>query len=65
MQPMDVEVIIEIPRGSRNKYEIDHETGAVWLDRNHLDGGRLVQLQLHLHRTRDRHGADLQAEVAA
>ena len=30
---MDVEVIVEIPRGSRNKYEIDHETGAVWLDR--------------------------------
>lgn len=27
------EVVIEIPRGSRNKYEIDHETGAVWLDR--------------------------------
>ena len=30
---MDVEVIIEIPKGSRNKYEADHETGAVWLDR--------------------------------
>jgi inorganic pyrophosphatase len=30
---MDVEVIVEIPKGSRNKYEIDHDTGAVWLDR--------------------------------
>ena len=30
---MDVEVVIEIPRGSRNKYEVDHDTGAVWLDR--------------------------------
>ena len=30
---MDVDVIIEIPRGSRNKYEMDHETGRVWLDR--------------------------------
>lgn len=29
-----IEVIIEIPQGSRNKYEIDHETGAVWLDRH-------------------------------
>ncbi len=29
-----VEVIIEVPKGSRNKYEIDHETGAVWLDRH-------------------------------
>ena len=30
---MDVEVIIEIPRGSRNKYEVNHDTGAIWLDR--------------------------------
>jgi len=29
-----IEVVIEIPQGSRNKYEIDHETGAVWLDRH-------------------------------
>ena len=27
------EVIVEIPRGSRNKYEVNHETGDVWLDR--------------------------------
>src|SRR6188472_1507446 len=26
-------VVIEIPRGSRNKYEIDHEGGRVFLDR--------------------------------
>jgi inorganic pyrophosphatase len=26
-------VVIEIPRGSRNKYEIDHEDGRVYLDR--------------------------------
>jgi inorganic pyrophosphatase len=30
---MDVSVVIEIPKGSRNKYEIDHATGRVWLDR--------------------------------
>ena len=30
---MSVEVTIEIPKGSRNKYEIDHETGKVYLDR--------------------------------
>jgi inorganic pyrophosphatase len=29
-----IEVIVEIPKGSRNKYEIDHDTGAVWLDRH-------------------------------
>lgn len=28
-----VEVVVEIPRGSRNKYEMDHETGTVRLDR--------------------------------
>ena len=31
--PDCVFVIIEIPRGSRNKYEIDHEDGKVYLDR--------------------------------
>jgi inorganic pyrophosphatase len=30
---MPYDAIIEIPKGSRNKYEIDHETGRVWLDR--------------------------------
>ena len=28
-----VPIVVEIPRGSRNKYEIDHETGEIWLDR--------------------------------
>lgn len=31
--PDCIHVVIEIPRGSRNKYEIDHETGHVHLDR--------------------------------
>jgi inorganic pyrophosphatase len=29
----EFELIVEIPRGSRNKYEMDHTTGAIWLDR--------------------------------
>ncbi|MEO7016800.1 MAG: inorganic diphosphatase [Leifsonia sp.] len=29
----EYDAIIEIPRGSRNKYEVDHETGRVYLDR--------------------------------
>ncbi len=29
-----IEVVVEIPKGSRNKYEMDHETGALWLDRH-------------------------------
>jgi len=28
-----VTVIVEIPKGSRNKYEMDHETGRIRLDR--------------------------------
>jgi inorganic pyrophosphatase len=27
------DALIEIPRGSRNKYEVDHKTGRVFLDR--------------------------------
>jgi inorganic pyrophosphatase len=30
---VDVEVVIEIPKGQRNKYEMDHETGRIRLDR--------------------------------
>ena len=26
-------VVVEIPKGSRNKYERDHESGAIFLDR--------------------------------
>jgi inorganic pyrophosphatase len=32
--PEWVEVIVEIPKGSRNKYEIDHHSGELWLDRH-------------------------------
>lgn len=28
-----IDVIVEIPKGSRNKYEMDHETGRIRLDR--------------------------------
>lgn len=31
--PERIKVVIEIPKDSRNKYEIDDETGAIWLDR--------------------------------
>jgi inorganic pyrophosphatase len=30
---MDVDVLIEIPRGQRNKYEMDHASGRIRLDR--------------------------------
>jgi len=31
--PADVNVIVEIPKGSTNKYEWDHDTGLIRLDR--------------------------------
>jgi inorganic pyrophosphatase len=30
---VNIDVIVEIPQGSRNKYEMDHETGRIRLDR--------------------------------
>ncbi|TDC77619.1 inorganic diphosphatase [Actinomadura sp. 7K507] len=30
---MEIEMIVEIPRGSRNKYEMDHRIGRIRLDR--------------------------------
>jgi len=30
---VEVDVLIEIPKGQRNKYEMDHETGRIRLDR--------------------------------
>jgi len=30
---MDIDVIVETPQGSRNKYEVDQETGRIHLDR--------------------------------
>jgi len=30
---MQFDVSIEIPRGQRNKYQIDHDTGRIYLDR--------------------------------
>jgi inorganic pyrophosphatase len=30
---VDFNVTVEIPKGERNKYELDHETGRLKLDR--------------------------------
>jgi inorganic pyrophosphatase len=32
-RPVEFDVLIEIPKGSRNKYEVDHESGRMRLDR--------------------------------
>ena len=31
---MEFDVLVEIPKGSRNKYEVDHESGRLRLDRH-------------------------------
>jgi len=33
VEPLEFDVTIEIPAGSRNKYEMDHHTGRIRLDR--------------------------------
>ena len=30
---MELVAVVEIPRGSRNKYEMNYDTGEIWLDR--------------------------------
>jgi len=37
---MDAVVVVEIPKGGRNKYEVDHATGEVWLDRTLFTSAR-------------------------
>ena len=31
---MEFDVLVEIPKGQRNKYEVDHHSGRIRLDRN-------------------------------
>ena len=45
---MEFDVVIEIPRGSRNKYEADHESGLIRLDRT-LFTATAVPGRLRLH----------------
>ena len=33
LQPTEFDVLVEIPKGSRNKYEVDHVSGRIRLDR--------------------------------
>ena len=44
MQPEDFLVVIEIEKGSKNKYEMDKQTGALRLD-------RILYTSTHYHGT--------------
>ena len=37
VDPLTFDVVIEIPAGSRNKYEVDHHSGKIRLDRRARD----------------------------
>ena len=43
---MEFDVTIEIPGGSRNKYEVDHVTGRLKLDRMLFTSTRYPRLRI-------------------
>jgi len=60
---MNVEVVVEIPKGTRNKYEADHETGQIWLDRMLFTATRYPEDYGYVARTLAGDGDPLDAMV--
>jgi inorganic pyrophosphatase len=60
---MDVEVVVEIPKGTRNKYEANHETGEIWLDRMLFTATRYPEDYGFIPRTLAEDGDPLDAMV--
>ncbi len=60
---MDVDVVIEIPRGQRNKYEVDHESGRIRLDRTLFTATRYPADYGYVEDTLGRDGDPLDALV--
>src|SRR3954452_13597886 len=58
-----IAVLIEIPKGSRNKYEIDHETGRMTLDRRLFASGSYPTEYGFVPETDDGEGEELDALV--
>lgn len=58
-----LEVIVEIPQGERNKYELDHETGRIHLDRQLFTATRYPAEYGFLDHTLGRDGDPLDALV--
>ena len=57
---MRIEVVVEVPAGSRNKYEVDHATGAIWLDRQRTETIGWADrdaAEREIAESRDRYGA--------
>lgn len=60
---MSVDVTVEIPQGQRNKYEMDHETGRLVLDRTLFTATRYPADYGFLDGTPGRDGDPLDALV--
>jgi inorganic pyrophosphatase len=60
---MEVDVVVEIPKGTRNKYEADHTTGAIWLDRMLFTSTRYPEDYGYIPRTLEEDGDPLDALV--
>ena len=52
IQPENFTAVIEIPKGGKNKYEMDKETGLLRLDRVLYTAGQLRLYPPHLRRRR-------------
>ncbi len=60
---MEFDVLIEIPKGSRNKYEVDHKTGRLMLDRMLFTSTRYPDDYGYIERTLGQDGDPLDALV--
>ena len=60
---MEFDVLVEIPKGSRNKYEVDHESGRIRLDRMLFTSTRYPADYGYLENTLGMDGAPLDALV--
>jgi inorganic pyrophosphatase len=61
---MEIEVVVEVPTGSRNKYEIDHESGRIYLDRQLFTSTRYPADYGFVNATEGEDGDPLDALVA-
>jgi inorganic pyrophosphatase len=59
---MQIDVVIEIPKGSRNKYEAD-EDGKIWLDRTLFTSTVYPEDYGHVHHTLAEDGDPIDAVV--
>ncbi len=63
MEPLKFDVLIEIPSGSKNKYEVDHKTGRLRLDRMLFTSTRYPQDYGYVEDTLGEDGDPLDALV--